>query len=180
MTVVSEHDVSTPKRVFVSSPYDSVPIEGVQGQLLMPTIGQQSCGTTGLSACMVYMPPGRVARPHLHAKSDIVVMVLEGFAATLVGPELSPVFHGPGEFIYVPEGIAHVAVNLSTERRLVAVEARTEPTINSDVVLVPEVEDESAVIVSDLQKRFAVGELEIPPHWNLAQVGPFVYSEPRT
>ncbi|MBX4899684.1 cupin domain-containing protein [Rhizobium sp. NLR15a] len=110
---------------------------------------------------MVFMPPGRIARPHFHARSDIIVMVLEGFAASLIGPDLKPVFHGPGEFIYIPEGVVHVAVNLSTQNRLIAVEARTDPKFNEDVVLSSEYDERASEIVADLHRMFASGELEI-------------------
>src|SRR5262245_30901864 len=113
------------KRVVVSSPYKQKSVFGPQGQRLIPTITQEMCGTTGLSACMVYMPPGRIARPHLHTKTDIIVVVIEGYAASLVGEDLEPIYHGPGEFIFIPEGVPHVAVNLSTTERLIAIEMRT-------------------------------------------------------
>jgi hypothetical protein len=104
-------------------------------------------------------------------------MVLEGFAASLIGPDLEPVFHGPGEFIYIPEGMVHVAVNLSTTRRLIAVEARTDPKFNEDVVLSPEYDERTAKIVADLQRKFAGGELEVPEHWNLSETGPFNFAD---
>lgn len=168
---------ASPKRVVVGSPYRSTTIVGPQGQRLIPTVTQEMCGCTGLSACLVLMPPGRSARPHVHARSDIIVMVLEGFAASLIGPNLEPVFHGPGEFIYIPEGVVHVAVNLSTHSRLIAVEARTDPKFNEDVVLSPENDDRATEIVADLQRKFASGELEIPEHWNLEEMGPFRFAD---
>ncbi|MBY5827912.1 cupin domain-containing protein [Rhizobium leguminosarum] len=165
------------KRVAVGSPYRSTAIFGPQGQRLIPTITQEMCGCTGLSACLVFMPPGRIARPHFHARSDIIVMVLEGFAASLIGPDLEPVFHGPGEFIYIPEGVVHVAVNLSTQSRLIAVEARTDPKFNEDVVLSSEYDERASEIVADLHRMFASGELEIPVHWNVGEMGPFRFAD---
>ncbi len=168
---------NTKKSVVVGSPYRSNAIFGPQGQRLIPTITQQMCGSTGLSACMVFMPPGRTARPHLHAKNDIIVVVIEGYAASLIGPELTPVFHGPGEFIFIPEGVVHVAVNLSTTQRLIAIEVRTDPKFNEDVVVTPEHDEPTAKVVAELHKRYAAGELDIPKHWNTKDTGPFRFAD---
>ncbi|HSX33750.1 MAG TPA: cupin domain-containing protein [Candidatus Saccharimonadales bacterium] len=168
---------SAPKRVVVGSPYRSQAIFGPQGQRLIPTITQEMCGSTGLSACVVYMPPGRMARPHLHEHNDIIVIVIEGYAASLVGPELEPVFHGPGEFIFIPEGVAHVAVNLSTKERLIAIEVRTDPKFNEDVVTLPEHDQKTAQVVAQLHKQYAAGELKLPEHWNIKDIGPFRFAD---
>jgi len=176
-TVSKQTKKSAKKNVVVGSPYRSEAIFGPQGQRLIPTITQEMCGSTGLSACMVFMPPGRIARPHLHAKNDIIVVVIEGYAASLIGPELTPVFHGPGEFIFIPEGVMHVAVNLSTTQRLIAIEVRTDPKFNEDVVLTPEYDEKTAKVVAELQEGYAAGELEIPKHWNTKDTGPFKFAD---
>lgn len=168
---------TTSKKVVVSSPYKEKSIFGAQGQRLIPMITQEMCGTTGLSACMVYMPPGRVAKPHLHVKNDIVVVVIEGYAASLIGPNLEPVFHGPGEFIFIPEGVVHVAVNLSTTERLVAIEMRTDPKFNEDVAPTPEHDEKTKQVVAGLQKQYANGTLKLPEHWNIKDIGPFKFAD---
>ena len=129
------------RSVRVVSPLSVAPIMGPQGQQLLPCITTDVCGAVGISAGAVVMPPGRWSRPHLHRHSEIVVCCIVGSAVTLVGPELEPVAHGPGEFIHIPAGVAHVAVNLSTSDVLVAVEMRTDPHFNDDVVLLPELDD---------------------------------------
>lgn len=165
------------KKVVVASPYTSKAIFGAQGQRLIPMITQDVCGTTGLSSCMVYMPPGRAARPHLHAKNDIIVTVLEGYAASLIGPDLEPVFHGPGESIFIPEGVMHVAVNLSTANRLIALEVRTDPTFNDDVVPLPEYEEKASAVVAELHRRYAAGTLDVPNDWDSSNVDPFRFAD---
>ncbi len=165
------------KQVVVGSPYGAKTLFGPQGQRLIPTITQEMCGSTGLSACMVYMPPGRIARPHLHAKNDIIVIVIEGYSASLIGPELTPVFHGPGEFIFIPEGVMHVAVNLSTKERLIAIEVRTDPKFNEDVILVPEHDEKTKKVVAELHKKYAAGKLELPTHWDTSNIGPFQFAD---
>lgn len=168
---------STKKKVVVSSPYHSKAIFGPQGQRLIPTITQELCGTTGLSACMVFMPPGRTARPHMHAKTDIIVVVIEGYAASLIGSGLKPVFHGPGEFIFIPEGVIHVAVNLSAKHRLIAIEMRTDPHFNEDVVPLPKYDTKTAEAVAELQRQFAAGYLDVPEHWDTKGMRPFMFAD---
>jgi uncharacterized RmlC-like cupin family protein len=129
------------KDVRVVSPVAVTPTLGPQGQQLLPCITADACGAVGISAGMVVMPPGRWSRPHLHAHSEIVVCCVTGHAVTLLGPDLTPVHHGPGELLHIPAGVAHVAVNLSTTAGLVAVEVRTDPHFNDDVVLLPELDD---------------------------------------
>jgi uncharacterized RmlC-like cupin family protein len=125
------------KSVVVAHEEESAAIVGPQNQRLIPCITSAVCGSSGISAGMVRMPPGAVSKAHYHARSEIVVMCLRGRAATLIGPQLTPYLHGPGEFIYVPEGVVHVAVNLSDTEELHAVETRTDPGFNDDVVLTP-------------------------------------------
>jgi uncharacterized RmlC-like cupin family protein len=165
------------KKVIVASPYGSKAIFGAQGQRLIPMITQTESGSTGLSSCMVYMPPGRAARAHLHAENDIIVTVLEGYAASLIGPDLEPVFHGPGESIFIPEGVMHVAVNLSTTNRLIALEVRTDPTFNNDVVPLPEYEERAAKAVARLQEQYADGTLSVPAHWDIKDTDPFRFAD---
>jgi uncharacterized RmlC-like cupin family protein len=141
---VSDRSVTAPaareaqdKSVVVVRPQQSAGIIGPQNQRLVPCITSKVCGSSGISAGMVRMPPGAVSKAHYHARTEIIVMCLRGRAATLIGPQLTPYLHGPGEFIYVPEGVVHVAVNLSDTDELHAVEVRTDPGFNDDVVLTP-------------------------------------------
>lgn len=133
--------------------------------------------TTRLSGCVVVMPPGQASQPHLHERNDIIVVVIEGHAATLAGPELTPVLHGPGEFIFIAEGVPHVAVNLNTAHRLVAVEVRTDPSLNDDVTVLPEYAEQVERIVADLQQRFTARQIEVPIHWNIDDHAPFSFTE---
>ncbi len=166
-----------PKKVVVGSPYTSKSVFGPQGQRLIPMVTQDMCGTTGLSACMVYMPGGRYARPHLHTHTDIIVMVIEGYAASLVGEDLAPVYHGPGDVIFIPEGVPHVAVNLSTTNRLIAFETRTDPKFNEDVVPLPDYDTKTKAIVEDLQAKYAAGSLDIPKTWDITNTQPFTFAD---
>lgn len=142
------------KLVRVCRPEKSEETMGAQEQLLTPCITRQVCGAEGISAGMVNMPPGVRAKAHYHAYSEIIVYCLQGHIAALIGPEMTPHFHYPGEFIYIPEGVIHVAVNLSESENATAVEIRTDPHFNEDVILTPEYEHGVDNIVADLRKDF--------------------------
>jgi uncharacterized RmlC-like cupin family protein len=140
---------------------------GLQGQRLLPCITREACGAAGISAGMVYMPPRTRSKAHYHANSEIIVVCVRGRAATLIGPESKPYFHGPGEFIYIPEGVVHTAVNLSTTDDLVAVEMRTDPEFNDDVVLTPQYEPDVAMVVDRLHRSETTTlDSSAPAWWN--------------
>ncbi|WP_280255232.1 cupin domain-containing protein [Nocardia wallacei] len=152
----SEMECAHPKSALVARPFDSAAVVGRQGQILTPCITHDRCGTTNISAGLVNMPPGKSSKAHYHARSEIIVVCTEGYAATLIGPDLIPYFHGPGEFMYIPEGVIHVAVNLSPTASLVAVEMRTDPEFDDDVVLSPEYDIRAQSVANELRhSRFA-------------------------
>jgi uncharacterized RmlC-like cupin family protein len=154
----SEEDraVSSSDDVHVVGPSMSRAIVGPQGQHLVPCITTETAGSHRLSAGLVVMPPGTSSQVHHHSRSDIVVMCVQGWAASLVGPELEPRLHGPGEFIYVPAGVLHMAVNLSTTDELVAVETRTDPRFNEDVVVFTELQAAGEAVAAALRAEFDV------------------------
>ena len=93
------------------------------------------------------MPPSGMSKAHKHAEHELVVTIVDG---------------GPGDFIYIAAGTPHMAVNLSTEARMPAVEARTDPAFNGDVVLMPELDEMVSGRVTALREDFAAGRL---PPW---------------
>lgn len=145
-------------RVHVVGPANSRAIVGPQRQHLIPCITTETSGSGRLSAGMVVMPPGTASQIHYHSEADIVVMCVQGWAATLVGPELEPRMHGPGEFIYVPAGILHMAVNLSMTDVLVAVEVRTDPHFNEDVEVRAELQAAAEEAAAALREGFNLEE----------------------
>ena len=66
----------------------------------------------------------------MHQKNEMVLFILEGWGAALVGPELEPIYHRPGDFIYIPAGVEHLGINLSSTDRIVIAEIRTDPHFN--------------------------------------------------
>jgi len=122
-----------------------------QAQLLRPLIHRGIAPVGDISIGSVVMPGGGISEPHVHEYSEIIVLVLEGHAATLCGEGMDPVLHGPGDPIWVPAGVPHVAVNLSLDHHVVAIEVRTDPHFNKDVVLRPDLRDVAQARVPGLR-----------------------------
>jgi uncharacterized RmlC-like cupin family protein len=87
----------------------------------------QTVGSTGLSMHLVVIPPGAKAEPHRHVGYETGIYVLEGRVLTRWGERLEhEVVSEPGDFLFVPPGVPHVAVNLSATTPARAVIARDD------------------------------------------------------
>lgn len=90
-------------------------------------ISGQTVGATGLSMHIVVIPPGARAEPHLHVGYETGIYVLEGRVATRWGEALEhEVISEAGDFLFVPPGIPHEAINLSDTEPARAVVARND------------------------------------------------------
>lgn len=139
----------------VISTADVQEVVGPHGQFLVPYVTSDTCGAAAISAGLVNMPPGKVARAHYHAHSETIVVCTRGHAATLIGPDLVPYEHGPGEFLYVPPGVVHIAVNLSDTDEVVALDIRTDPKFSEDLILTPEFDEAAAEVAARLRRERA-------------------------
>ena len=91
-------------------------------------ISGQTVGATGLSMHIVVIPPGGRAEPHVHLGYETGIYVLEGAVCTRWGPALEhEVVSRAGDFLFVPPGVPHEAVNLSATEPARAVVARNHP-----------------------------------------------------
>ncbi len=91
-------------------------------------ISGQTVGAQGLSMHLVVIPPGASADPHRHVGYETGIFVLEGRVLTRWGPRLeNETVSEAGEFLYIPPGVPHEAVNLSATQAARAVVARNDP-----------------------------------------------------
>jgi uncharacterized RmlC-like cupin family protein len=91
-------------------------------------ISGQTVNATGLSMHLVVIPPGARAEPHLHVGYETGIYVLEGSVLTRWGPRLEhEVVSKAGDFLFVPPGVPHEAINLSATEPARAVVARNDP-----------------------------------------------------
>jgi uncharacterized RmlC-like cupin family protein len=91
-------------------------------------ISGQTVNATGLSMHLVIIPPGARAEPHVHLGYETGIYVLEGTVCTRWGPRLEyEVVSSAGEFLFVPPGVPHEAINLSATEPARAIVARNDP-----------------------------------------------------
>lgn len=91
-------------------------------------ISGQSVGAQGLSMHLVAIPPGGRAEPHVHIGYETGIYVLEGRVCTRWGTRLeNEIVSEAGEFLFIPPGVPHEAINLSASEVARAVVARNDP-----------------------------------------------------
>lgn len=91
-------------------------------------ISGKSVGARGIAMHIVVIPPGARAEPHRHVGYETGIYVLEGRVLTRWGESLEhEVVSEAGDFLFVPPGVAHEAVNLSATEPARAVVARNDP-----------------------------------------------------
>jgi len=91
-------------------------------------ISGQTVQASGLSMHLVVIPPGGRSEPHLHVGYETGIYVLEGEVLTRWGPALEhEVVSRAGEFLFIPPGVPHEAINLSAAEPARAVVARNDP-----------------------------------------------------
>ena len=97
-------------------------------------VSGRTAGARGLSMHLVVIPPGARAEPHLHRGHETAIYVLEGRVETRYGPGLArSVISEAGDFLYIPPGEPHEAINLSTTEVARAIVARNTPAEQDDV-----------------------------------------------
>jgi uncharacterized RmlC-like cupin family protein len=91
-------------------------------------ISGQTVGARGLSMHVVVIPPGARSEPHSHRGYETGIYVLEGRVETRYGEGLAlSVISEPGDFLFVPPGVPHEAINLSQSEPARAIVARNDP-----------------------------------------------------
>jgi uncharacterized RmlC-like cupin family protein len=98
-------------------------------------VSADTCGSTGLAMHLVVVPPGAVAEPHFHDGYETAIYQLEGRVETRYGEALErSVVTEAGDFLFVPPGVPHQAVNLSETEPAVALIARNDAGESERVV----------------------------------------------
>lgn len=98
-------------------------------------VSGETCGSTGLAMHLVVVPPGASAAPHYHDGYETAIYQLEGLVETRYGPGLEQsIVTEAGDFLFVPPGVPHQAVNLSDTEPAVAIIARNDADEQERVV----------------------------------------------
>jgi uncharacterized RmlC-like cupin family protein len=131
-------DAIPPKACRLIRPEDAY--AGRQGFSYLAGISAESAGATGLCMHIAVIPPGTRGKAHLHEGHESAIYVLSGTGDVWHGATLE--HHdvlGPGDLLYIPAGMPHLAANRGTET-LTAVIARTDPNEQESVTLLPDLE----------------------------------------
>ena len=91
-------------------------------------ISGNTVGAAGLSMHLIVIPPGTKSEPHRHVGYETGIYVLEGRVLTRWGEALEhEIVSEAGDFLFVPPGVPHEAINLSQSAPARAVVARNDP-----------------------------------------------------
>jgi uncharacterized RmlC-like cupin family protein len=86
----------------------------------------KNVGTTKLSANIATIPPGGVARAHIHVGFELILYIMEGRVRHEFGAGLKQVIENEsGDFIYIKHGVPHEVFNMSDTEPVVAFVARS-------------------------------------------------------
>lgn len=128
----------------------SDPYVGKQGPLYAGAVSAESVGSRALWFGTITMPPGGRTKAHLHEGHETAMYVVQGDADLWFGPDLSS--HArmrAGDYLYIPAGVSHVAVNRSQTEPLVVIAARTDPAEQESVLLQPELDERVPTVGPD-------------------------------
>ena len=116
--------------------------EGKQGPTYAGGISAENVGARAIWLGMVTLPPGGRTKAHYHADHETAFYVLSGECELWYGEGLRDhEVARAGDYLYIPAGVSHVAVNRSQTEPFVVVGGRTDPNEQESVVLQPELDD---------------------------------------
>lgn len=110
-----------------------------QGPVYAPGISRQTVGARALFLGLVTLPPGERTRAHIHEQHESAFYMLSGNELEVFSGEALDhrCVCRPGDFLFIPAGVPHVAVNRSTTEPAVLVGARNEATATESLVMTP-------------------------------------------
>ncbi len=116
--------------------------EGKQGPEYSSGVGAETSLSRGLWMGRVVIPPGGRTKAHLHEAHESAAYVLRGTIRVYHGEGLGaePLTSTAGDYVFIPAGVPHVAVNASDSEEAVAILSRTDPNEQESVVLLTELE----------------------------------------
>jgi len=129
------HEAST--RVVVRG---SEPVESAQGSRYEPGISAETVGASGLFLGTVTLRPGQRTKAHVHHHESAHYMLSGNTVELWTGHRLEQrSVARPGDYLFVPAGLPHVAVNRGAEPA-VFISARNEASIHEGAEMRPDLE----------------------------------------
>ncbi|MFQ5493961.1 MAG: cupin domain-containing protein [Phycisphaerae bacterium] len=87
----------------------------------------KNVGAKKLSMNVAMIPPGGVARAHIHVDFEVMLYILDGRVRHEYGPGLRKVVENQGgDFIFIEPGVPHEVFNLSDTEPVHAIVARSD------------------------------------------------------
>ena len=100
-----------------------------------PGLSGKNTPSTGLSMNRAYIPPGGVAKAHIHVDFDVMVYLLKGSVRHEYGPRCTKsVIHSAGDMFYIEPGLPHEVFNCSDDDWVHAVVARSDASEWQNIV----------------------------------------------
>ena len=91
-------------------------------------MSRKNVGATKLSMNVATIPPGGVAKAHIHVGFELMLYIMEGRVRHEYGEKLAKVVDNQaGDFIFIEPGVPHEVFNCSQTEPVVAVVARSDP-----------------------------------------------------
>lgn len=116
--------------------------QGKQGPDYAPGVNAQNVGARALWLGAVVLPPGGRTKAHVHERHESAFCLVSGADVELwTGDELQEkAVASEGDYLYIPPGVPHVAVNRNATRPARFIGARTDPNEQESVVMRPELD----------------------------------------
>jgi len=90
-------------------------------------LSASNVGAKELSMNVATIPPGGVAKAHIHVGFEVMLYILQGRVRHEYGPALEfSVENEAGDFIFIEPGVPHEVFNASDTEPVVAVVARSD------------------------------------------------------
>ena len=102
-------------------------VRGWNGIKYKVGMSAKNVGAKALSMNVATIPPGGVARAHIHVDFEVMLYILKGKVRHEYGAGCKKVLENEaGDFIYIEPGLPHEVFNMSDTEPVVAVVARSD------------------------------------------------------
>lgn len=107
-----------------------------QGLQQFVGISGANSGASGISMNRVVIPAGGRAAAHRHVGSESAIYLLAGHVKTFYGTCLEKTaINRAGDFLFIPAGVPHMPVNISSSEEAIAIVARNDANEQEHVEL---------------------------------------------
>lgn len=122
--------------------HGSTSYESQQGSVYSPGISAETVDSEQIFLGIVTLPPEGRTKAHIHEHHESAFYMLSGEEVELwSGSDLEQRdIARPGDFLFIPAKVPHVAVNRSKTTPAVFVGVRNEPTAQESVVMLPDLD----------------------------------------